>query len=442
MNLGIVICARVDSTRIPNKVFRKINGKPLLNHLVERLIPAGLPIAIGYPELQDAEFIPLISDFPHLNYYARNEFDSKSPLHSLNTIARKLNIDAVVRVTADKIFVDHEDILKGVEVFKDKGLDYLYSSTITPGCGFEIISSDALEKAAHTFKDPVEFTSYAIRAVTDNIYDLDFSKKHLRKTRLLIDFPEDLKFIDALCACVGNNASVTEVLKFITENAWITQLNKQPEVTVYTCAYNAEKYIKECLDSVKSQEGFDSFEFILIDDYSTDGTPKHLVRFACQHKNVKYVRNPENLGLATSSNIALSLARGRHIVRLDADDYFVDRRAIAQMLYEIKDRSLDVVYPNNYFGSQSIIQKGSQDHHVGGALFRTHAVNHVKFTDGLRGYEGYDFFVRAKDQIKVGYLNRPLFFYRQHADSLTKNNIEYRTKIKTEIDLKHGSSAS
>jgi len=400
-------------------------------------MPLGIPIAIGYPENQDHEFVPFISEYPSLIFYTRGEFDSKSPLHALNTIAGKLKADKVIRVTADKILVDPEDIQKALSVFDDKGLDYLFSSSITPGCGFEIISSKALSLAAHSFKNPVEFTSYAIKAVTDNVFDFDFSKKHLPKTRLLIDFPEDVKFISALFACVGNNASVTSVLKFITENAWITSINKQPEVTVYTCAYNAEKYIDECLESVKSQEGFKDFEFIIVDDYSEDSSPKKLVKFSCQNKNVKYFRNPQNVGLATSSNIALQLARGRHIIRLDADDYFVEPTAIAQMLYEIKERSLDVVYPNNYFGSRSIIQRGSQDHHVGGALFNTKAVNHVKFTDGLRGYEGYDFFVRAKDQIKVGYLNRPLFFYRQHAESLSKNNIEYRKKIRAEIDLKH-----
>ena len=136
------------------------------------------------------------------------------------------------------------------------------------------------------------------------------------------------------------------------------------------------------------------------------------------------------MGLSSSSNLALSEARGKSIIRLDADDYFTHDQAIQELQFELNRSDADIVYPDNYFGSFSKIQKGNDAHHVGGALFRTRGANHVKFTDGLRGYEGLDFFVRARDQLKISYLEKPLFFYRQHTDSMSHKNLDDRAALK------------
>jgi hypothetical protein len=64
---------------------------------------------------------------------------------------------------------------------------------------------------------------------------------------------------------------------------------------------------------------------------------------------------------------------------------------------------------------------------------KTRAINHVKFTEGLRGYEGLDFFARAKDTLSIGYFARPTFFYTQRNDSMSKTNLDDREKIKNNI---------
>jgi hypothetical protein len=120
-------------------------------------------------------------------------------------------------------------------------------------------------------------------------------------------------------------------------------------------------------------------------------------------------------------------------MRLDADDFFISPTVLSTMLHKISTTSSEIIYPDNYYGNLEHIQSGSECHHVGGAIFDKRAINHIKFTDGLRGYEGLDLWVRAKDQLKLGYLKKPMFFYRQHGGSLSKNNIIRRAALKEEI---------
>jgi glycosyltransferase involved in cell wall biosynthesis len=186
--------------------------------------------------------------------------------------------------------------------------------------------------------------------------------------------------------------------------------------------------------SVASQTAFKtSMEYLLIDDGSNDNTCELMGKFAVRAKNTYWFRNPSNVGLASSSNIALKKARGKYIIRLDADDFFSSKESIMEMVNQMEEKGFEALYPDNYFGDYKTIQSGDSNHHVGGALFNKKAVNFIKFTEGLKGYEGLDFFVRAQDKLNIGYYRKPIFFYRQHDDSLTKNNHEERESIRQSI---------
>ncbi|MBF0563455.1 MAG: glycosyltransferase family 2 protein, partial [Alphaproteobacteria bacterium] len=93
--------------------------------------------------------------------------------------------------------------------------------------------------------------------------------------------------------------------------------NSSGRISVAICAYNAAKFINDSLASIINQT-FGDIEIIVIDDGSTDGTDFVLSGFTDPRLNV--VRNPSNLGVATSRNISIALARGEFIALLDADD--------------------------------------------------------------------------------------------------------------------------
>jgi len=110
-----------------------------------------------------------------------------------------------------------------------------------------------------------------------------------------------------------------------------------PAISVVMSAYNAEKYIGETIQSVIKQT-FTDFEFIIIDDGSTDNTKLIIDQFKDQR--IKY-HHFQNSGLAVSLNRGLKLAKGKYIARIDADDICYPNRL--ELQYSFMERNPDYV---------------------------------------------------------------------------------------------------
>ncbi|MBI2552394.1 glycosyltransferase [Candidatus Uhrbacteria bacterium] len=90
-----------------------------------------------------------------------------------------------------------------------------------------------------------------------------------------------------------------------------------PTVSVLLPVYNGEKFIAEAVQSMLEQT-YRDFELIVIDDGSTDRTAAILDQF--HDTRILRLRNPENLGLVRSLNLAAQKAQGKYLARMDADD--------------------------------------------------------------------------------------------------------------------------
>src|SRR5688572_29875093 len=82
--------------------------------------------------------------------------------------------------------------------------------------------------------------------------------------------------------------------------------------------YNGEQYLREALDSILGQS-FNDFEFIVINDGSTDASLHVLQEYAAKDQRIKLKSQPNN-GLTKSLNEAIALARGEFVARMDGDD--------------------------------------------------------------------------------------------------------------------------
>mgnify|MGYP001005984133 FL=1 len=93
-----------------------------------------------------------------------------------------------------------------------------------------------------------------------------------------------------------------------------------PKLSLIIPAYNAEQYIKPCLDSIlqNSKESLSKTEIIVINDGSTDNTLKILESYN-QYKNIK-IHTTKNQGVSAARNLGISLAKGEWITFIDADD--------------------------------------------------------------------------------------------------------------------------
>ena len=205
-----------------------------------------------------------------------------------------------------------------------------------------------------------------------------------------------------------------------------------PLVTVYIVNHNYGKYLEKAIESVLDQT-LKNFEIIFIDNGSTDDSRKKLEKFY-KNKRIKIILQ-KNIGLNAANNVALKLAKGKYIIRLDADDYF-DKNALEILSSRLeKDDRLGLVFPDYYTIDEvdNIIE-----------MFRRHDFNEVDLLDqpahgacsmvrkefllAVNGYDesyhcqdGWDLWVRFINKYGVDNVNLPLFFYRQHKNNLTKN---------------------
>lgn len=101
-----------------------------------------------------------------------------------------------------------------------------------------------------------------------------------------------------------------------------------PKVSIIMSVYNGADYIEETLKSIFAQE-YKNFELIIIDDASTDNTVEVINKFQDPRLILKI--NKENKRLAYNLNIAISMATGKYLARMDADDICLKKRLTKQV---------------------------------------------------------------------------------------------------------------
>ena len=107
------------------------------------------------------------------------------------------------------------------------------------------------------------------------------------------------------------------------------------KISVIIPVYNSGKFIRQCLDSVMCQT-FSGFEVICIDDGSSDGSYSILSEYSLQHENVTVVRQ-QNMGQGPARNKGVTLAKGKYIKFVDADDYL--HPDTLRILYETAEKT-------------------------------------------------------------------------------------------------------
>jgi len=127
--------------------------------------------------------------------------------------------------------------------------------------------------------------------------------------------------------------------------------NTTVKISIIIPLYNAEKYLRKCLDSIISQN-FTDIEIIIVDDGSTDNSFRIYLEYEQKDTRIKHIKT-ENLGSGNARNVGLEHAQGKYIFFCDPDDWveqgiFADNYAIAE------NTNADAVFfgVNNYFYNQ------------------------------------------------------------------------------------------
>lgn len=205
-----------------------------------------------------------------------------------------------------------------------------------------------------------------------------------------------------------------------------------PLVTVYVTNHNYGAYIAQAIESVLVQTE-QNFELIVIDDGSTDNSRDIIERYREHPKIVPIYQ--KNAGLNVTNNIALRAARGRYIMRLDADDW-LDPHALELMsgLLE-REPTVGMAFPDYYLVDKDgrVIEQvrrhkfdkvtlKDQPAHGACTMVRRSCLLEVGGYDpAFNCQDGWDLWIRFIEHFDVRNVNLPLFYYRQHGHNLTRD---------------------
>ncbi len=199
-------------------------------------------------------------------------------------------------------------------------------------------------------------------------------------------------------------------------------------ISVVMPAHNASLYVEESINSIL-QQTYTNIELIIVDDGSTDNTKAIILSY--EDKRIRFVRNISKRGISYSLNKAISMAKGKYIARMDADDIATPDRLFLQLDY-LKLNNLDIcgsgittfgfsdrviLYPESMNDIQFFSLFGSPMAHptVFGlsSLFKKYAYRDVVAED-------YELWTRMlMNGVVIGNIQKSLLNYRVHSTQLT-----------------------
>ena len=202
-----------------------------------------------------------------------------------------------------------------------------------------------------------------------------------------------------------------------------------PKISIIIPAYNAEKYINECIDSIlkNSKESLNQTEIIVINDGSTDRTLKKLEKY--KENNIIHVYTTKNQGVSAARNYGIKLAKGDWITFIDADDKVTEGFVDLLRLNTNKETSLVIL---NYqegiiLDKKDLIRKTlSTQNFLAAPFLKLYSINFLKKNQILFDTKiiiGEDLLfnlsviLRSK---KIEATNIKYYLYRQNNASATK----------------------
>lgn len=224
-------------------------------------------------------------------------------------------------------------------------------------------------------------------------------------------------------------------------------MKNHPKVSVLMSVYNDAVHLEEAINSILNQTVKD-FEFIIIDDGSTDISVDILRRYQEQDSRVKVYTNESNIGLAKSLNKGFLLSSGEYIARMDADDYAYPTRLQKQLefmeahknimvcgtsmeIYE--DRSKFMVPPTTHNAIAAGLIFGTNFYHPT-VMFRASFIgdNQITYPEDYKYAQDYGLWVNL---LKLGKkdifanLEEPLLKYRIHPEKNRKNTLIHKLHL-------------
>ena len=231
--------------------------------------------------------------------------------------------------------------------------------------------------------------------------------------------------------------------KIIQENC-VTK----PTVSVVMPTYNAEKYLKEAIDSILAQT-FTDFELLIVDDNSKDKTIDIIKSY--QDPRIKLIEGP-NKGIAAALNKGIREARGKYIARMDADDISLPDRFKKQVEFLEKHEDISLVGSwQHHFGLydsyhrppsepevlKTVILLGCEMCHSTVMFRKDDFVSRHLFYPENSPQEDFELWSKAIGELKLANIPEVLGEYRVTGNSITDDKDKILTKYETKLICKN-----
>lgn len=219
-------------------------------------------------------------------------------------------------------------------------------------------------------------------------------------------------------------------------------MKNKPTISVVMSVYNGERYLREAIDSILGQT-FEDFEFIIINDASTDGSDGIIKKY--DDPRIVLVYNEKNRGLTKSLNIGLEKACGKYIARMDADDVSLPQRFTRQVdfLNDYQDHIAvgtfaHIIDAQGEFYREMpmpvthedvliwLLQNCSIVH--GSVMFRNG--QDIRYDEEYVAAQDYELWVRLLGEGKmIANVPEVLYLWRNHASSVTSARFEMQSDL-------------
>jgi glycosyltransferase involved in cell wall biosynthesis len=207
-------------------------------------------------------------------------------------------------------------------------------------------------------------------------------------------------------------------------------------VSVVMSVYNGEKHLTAAIESILNQ-GFKDFEFIIIDDGSTDRSAAIIDNYAKNDGRIQLFHNESNVGLTASLNKGIKMAQGEYIARQDADDISATDRLLKLVTYLEHHKDCVLVASNviaindeeeferrYQYSVKNLRQKLLRGNH-----FTHGSVCFVKkmflavggYREAFRYAQDYDLFARLAERHEIAYLPEYLYRWRNSRAGISNN---------------------
>jgi len=226
--------------------------------------------------------------------------------------------------------------------------------------------------------------------------------------------------------------------------------NVNPKISVLMPVYNCMRFIEESINSILNQT-FRDYEFIIIDDCSSDGTFEYIQ--SLYDPRIRIIRKTQRTGITVSLNMGLDVAKGEYIARMDGDDISVPNRFERQVAFMDENPEVvacgggyeaigipDIKYVPNSSNDDIILDLFSFSCIAHPTVFLRSIIlknNNIRYDLNYEPAEDYKMWTILSEYGKLANIKDVLLYYRLHPNQISNQRAASQKELKKLISFEY-----